>query len=79
MKRVFRVIYKNKAKIEVFVSKTQIKGLHNADRIKINLVSENGKGLTHFIHALEAQDIITGLSMATAELMVKELPLMSKD
>lgn len=75
-------IYKNKAYSEVTTFKKAKKGFHPSDLIRLRVVAitdEGENGTDHYMHALEALDIINALSEAVAELVIREAPLSAKD
>jgi hypothetical protein len=53
--------------------------LHESDRIKLVIHPIGSDDLVVWMHALEAVDIINGLSRAVGDAMAEDLPLLSRD
>jgi len=75
----FKHEYRNGAYCEVKVYAKATKNRHYSDLIELRIVPENSEPLAVYMHALEAVDIISDLSMAVGTLMSEEKPLLSKD
>lgn len=77
MKRT-KTTYKNGAysKVELYYKKRP--KLHESDRIKLTIHPIGSEDLVVWMHALEAIDIINGLSKAVGDAMADDLPLLDR-
>jgi hypothetical protein len=74
-----KTIYKNGAYCTVSLYYTKRPKLHESDRIKLVIHPIGSDDLVVWMHALEAVDIINGLSRAVGDAMAEDLPLLSRD
>ena len=77
--KISKTIYKNGAYCQVNLYYKKQRGLHESDRIKLIIHPVGSDDVIVYMHALEAVDIINGLSRAVGDAMVNELPLLSRD
>lgn len=75
----WKTVYANGAYNEVKLYKKPVKGIDDADRIRLSVAPEGEEPMTVYMHVFEAVNIIVGLSAAVREAMELKLPLWPKE